>query len=116
VGLPAGIWDIGTFADLSNIGTLFAFMLVSAGVIILRRKQPERPRSFRVPFSPWLPALSIVCCFVLMLGLPLETWVRFVVWLLAGLVIYFLFGRKHSSLAEVGTYSTTEGSPKGERK
>ena len=49
VGLPAGIWDIGTFADLSNIGTLFAFVLVSAGVIILRRKQPERPRSFRVP-------------------------------------------------------------------
>jgi APA family basic amino acid/polyamine antiporter len=100
VGLPAGIWDIGTFADLSNIGTLFAFMLVSAGVIILRRKQPQRPRSFRVPFAPWLPALSIVCCFVLMLGLPLETWVRFVVWLLAGLVIYFLFGRKHSTLAK----------------
>lgn len=100
VGLPAGIWDIGTFADLSNIGTLFAFVLVSAGVIILRRKQPERPRSFRVPFSPWLPGLSIGCCFVLMLGLPLETWVRFVVWLLLGLVIYFLFGRKHSTLAE----------------
>ena len=99
VGIPAGIWDIGTFADLSNIGTLFAFVLVSAGVIILRRKQPERPRSFRVPLVPWLPALSILCCFVLMLGLPLETWVRFVVWLLAGLVIYFLFGRKHSTLA-----------------
>jgi APA family basic amino acid/polyamine antiporter len=68
-------------------------------VIILRRTQPERPRSFRVPLSPWLPGLSIVCCFVLMLGLPLETWVRFVVWLLVGLVIYSLFGRKHSTLA-----------------
>ncbi len=100
VGLPAGIWDIGTFADLSNIGTLFAFVLVSAGVIILRRRQPDRPRSFRVPLSPWLPALSIVCCFLLMLSLPLETWLRFVVWLVIGLGIYFLFGRKHSTLAE----------------
>ena len=98
VGLPAGIWDIGTFADLSNIGTLFAFVLVSAGVIILRRRQPERPRGFRVPFSPWLPGLSIFCCLVLMLGLPLETWLRFVVWLLIGLGIYFAFGRRHSTL------------------
>jgi len=111
VGLPAGIWDIGTFADLSNIGTLFAFVLVSAGVIILRRKQPERPRSFRVPLSPWLPGLSILCCFVLMLGLPLETWVRFVVWLLAGLVIYFLFGRKNSSLANCRAGSDSSPTP-----
>jgi len=99
VGIPAGIWDIGTFADLSNIGTLFAFMLVSAGVIILRRRQPERPRAFRAPLVPWLPGLSIACCLVLMLSLPLETWLRFVVWLLIGLVIYVLFGRKHSALA-----------------
>jgi APA family basic amino acid/polyamine antiporter len=99
VGLPAGVWDIGTFADLSNIGTLFAFVLVSAGVIVLRRRQPDRPRSFKVPLAPWLPALSIACCLVLMLSLPLETWVRFVVWLLIGLPIYFLFGRKHSALA-----------------
>jgi len=99
VGIPAGIWDIGTFADLSNIGTLFAFVLVSAGVIILRRRQPERPRGFKVPLAPWLPALSILCCLVLMLSLPLETWLRFVVWLVVGLVIYFLFGRKHSTLA-----------------
>ncbi len=98
VGIPAGVWDIGTFADLSNIGTLFAFVLVSAGVIVLRRRQPDRPRSFKVPLAPWLPALSIACCLVLMLSLPLETWVRFVVWLLIGLVIYFLFGRKHSTL------------------
>ncbi|MCL6543947.1 MAG: amino acid permease [Bryobacteraceae bacterium] len=99
VGLPAGIWDIGTFADLSNIGTLFAFMLVSAGVIVLRRTQPERPRGFRVPLSPWLPGLSIACCLVLMLGLPLETWLRFFVWLLIGLAIYFSFSRRHSKLA-----------------
>ncbi len=99
VGIPAGIWDIGTFADLSNIGTLFAFALVSAGVIVLRRRQPERPRSFRVPLVPLLPALSVGCCLVLMFGLPLETWLRFFGWLAVGLVIYFAFGRKNSSLA-----------------
>jgi APA family basic amino acid/polyamine antiporter len=97
VGVPAGIWDIGTFADLSNIGTLFAFVIVSAGVLVLRRRQPERPRGFRVPLVPLLPSLSIVCCFILMLGLPLETWIRFLVWLLIGLAIYFAFGRARAA-------------------
>ncbi len=94
VGIPAGIWDIGTFAELSNIGTLFAFILVSAGVIVLRKKQPERKRGFRVPFVPLFPMISIICCFVLMLSLPLETWVRFFVWLVIGLFIYFGYSRK----------------------
>ena len=98
VGIPAGIWDIGTFADLSNIGTLFAFIVVSAGVLVLRKTQPERKRGFRVPWSPLLPSLSIIFCLVLMLALPLETWLRFFVWLAIGLVIYFLFGRRHSIL------------------
>ena len=96
VGIPAGVWDLGTFADLSNIGTLFAFALVSLGVLILRRRQPERPRAFRVPFVPFIPMLSIACCLLLMLGLPLETWVRFFVWLIIGLAIYYTFGRRHS--------------------
>ena len=61
VGIPAGIWDIDTFAELSNIGTLFAFIVVSAGVIILRKQQPDRKRSFRCPWVPWLPGFSIVC-------------------------------------------------------
>jgi APA family basic amino acid/polyamine antiporter len=99
VGIPAGIWDIGTFADLSNIGTLFAFIVVSAGVIALRRSQPERKRGFRVPLVPLLPALSIGCCLLLMLGLPLETWIRFFVWLIVGLCIYFTFGRKAARIA-----------------
>jgi len=99
VGLPAGIWDIGTFADLSNIGTLFAFIVVSAAVIVLRRTQPDRPRGFRIPGAPWLPGLSIASCLVLMLSLPLQTWLRFAVWLAIGLAIYHLFGRKHSQLA-----------------
>jgi APA family basic amino acid/polyamine antiporter len=99
VGIPAGIWDIGTFADLSNIGTLFAFIVVSAGVIALRRSQPERPRGFRVPLVPLVPALSIIFCLLLMLGLPLETWIRFFVWLIIGLTIYFTFGRRASRLS-----------------
>ena len=98
VGIPAGLWDIDTFADLSNIGTLFAFVIVSAGVIILRRTQPDRVRSFRVPWSPVTPIISIVCCFGLMLGLPLETWMRFVGWLGIGLIIYGLYSRKRSPL------------------
>jgi len=98
VGIPAGIGDIGSFADLSNIGTLFAFVVVSVGVIVLRRAQPERPRSFRVPFAPTMPLISVVCCFALMLGLPLETWIRFVLWLLIGLGIYFGYSRRRSLL------------------
>ncbi|MGI8988954.1 MAG: amino acid permease [Bryobacteraceae bacterium] len=98
VGIPAGIWDIGTFADLSNIGTLFAFIVVSAGVLVLRKQQPERPRSFRVPGCPWFPLLSIGMCLVLMMALPLETWIRFFVWLAIGLAIYATFGRKNSAL------------------
>jgi APA family basic amino acid/polyamine antiporter len=101
VGIPAGFGDIGSFADLSNIGTLFAFIVVSIGVVILRRSDPARPRSFHVPFSPITPILSVVSCFGLMLGLPLETWIRFVVWLAIGLVVYFAYGR-HRSLLRPG--------------
>jgi APA family basic amino acid/polyamine antiporter len=96
VGVPAGLWDIDTFAELSNIGTLFAFVVVSAGVIVLRKKQPERPRSFRVPFVPVVPILSIVCCVILMMGLPLLTWIRFFVWLAIGMVVYFTYSRHHT--------------------
>lgn len=91
VGLPAMVWDIGTFADLSNIGTLFAFLVVSAAVIVLRKTQPDRKRGFRVPLVPLLPIISMISCLVLMLSLPLETWLLFFVWLAAGLLIYFLY-------------------------
>jgi len=100
VGIPAGIWDIDTFAELSNIGTLFAFVLVSVGVIVLRRRQPNRPRSFRVPLVPLFPMISIVCCVILMMGLPLITWLRFFVWLAIGLVVFFAFSRRHSTLRD----------------
>ena len=101
VGLPAGLLDIGTFADLSNIGTLFAFVLVSAGVLILRYKDPGRRRAFRCPGGPVLPVLSILFCTVLMAGLPIMTWLRFFAWLAVGLVIYFFFGRRHSEFASL---------------
>lgn len=98
VGVPAGLWDIDTFAELSNIGTLFAFIVVSAGVLVLRKKQPERPRTFRVPLVPLVPLLSIACCLILMMGLPLVTWLRFFAWLAVGLIVYFAFGSKRSTL------------------
>ena len=104
VGLPAGLWDIDTFAELSNIGTLFAFIVVSAGVIVLRIKQPDRVRHFKTPLVPLVPLLSIGCCLLLMMGLPVLTWIRFVVWLIIGLVIYYFFGRKHSTLAVATPY------------
>jgi APA family basic amino acid/polyamine antiporter len=99
VGLPAGVWDVGTFADLSNIGTLFAFAVVSAGVIVARRRDPLRRRGFRVPLVPLLPGLSIASCLLLMLGLPLKTWLLFFAWLVVGLLLYFSFGRKNVNAA-----------------
>jgi APA family basic amino acid/polyamine antiporter len=98
VGIPAGLFDIGTLVNLSNIGTLFAFVLVSIAVLVLRKKQPDRKRGFRVPFSPWLPLLSLACCFVLMASLTVENWIRFFVWLAIGLFIYFRYSRKNSQL------------------
>jgi APA family basic amino acid/polyamine antiporter len=99
VGIPAGIVDIGDAADLSNIGTLFAFVLVSLGVIFLRRKQPDRPRGFKVPLVPLFPIISVVLCGGLMTGLTVITWIRFFVWLALGLVIYILYSRHHSEFA-----------------
>lgn len=96
VAIPAGLFDVGTFAEMSNIGTLFAFVLVSIGVIVLRVKQPERARGFRVPFGPIIPILSIVFCILLMAGLPAKTWIRFFAWLIIGLVVYIFYSRKRS--------------------
>jgi basic amino acid/polyamine antiporter, APA family len=102
VGIPAGILDIGTLADLSNIGTLFAFVLVSAGVIILRYREPQRRRGFTAPLGISAPVLSLIFCLLLMAGLPILTWIRFFLWLVIGLVIYVSWSRHHSTLAANG--------------
>jgi APA family basic amino acid/polyamine antiporter len=96
VAIPSGLFDVGTLAEMSNIGTLFAFVLVSIGVMVLRAREPERQRGFRVPFGPVIPALSIVFCVLLMAGLPARTWVRFFVWLAIGLCVYAGYSRKRS--------------------
>jgi APA family basic amino acid/polyamine antiporter len=100
VGIPAGLLDIGTLADLSNIGTLFAFALVACGVLILRYREPERPRAFRAPGGLLAPIMTILTCLLLMAGLPIMNWIRFFLWLAIGLVIYFSYSRKRSTLEQ----------------
>ena len=94
----AAFVPLSEIVKLVNIGTLFAFLLVNIGVIILRRTKPDMERPFRVPLSPVLPALGALLCIYLMTDLPLDTWIRFVVWLAVGMVIYALYGYRHSRL------------------
>jgi APA family basic amino acid/polyamine antiporter len=98
VGITSMFTSIDEMVDLTNIGTLFAFILVCLGIMILRKKDPGRERGFRTPFVPLVPLLGIFSCMYLMMGLPWITWVRFGGWLLIGLVIYLLYGRKKSRL------------------
>jgi APA family basic amino acid/polyamine antiporter len=90
--------NINEVVELTNIGTLFAFALVSAGILVLRYTDPHRKRPFRTPLVPLVPILSIVSCVMLMIQLPARTWWRFGIWLAAGLVIYFLYGYRKSKL------------------
>lgn len=105
VAVVAGLTPVGVLEEMVNIGTLSAFVLVSVGVIMLRRTRPDLPRGFRVPWNPVLPALSAAVCTYLMLNLTVETWLRFLVWLAIGFVIYFAYSRSHSRLGkDAGTY------------
>jgi len=99
VSLVAALVPLRDLVHLVNIGTLFAFVLVSASVIVMRRTAPDYPRAFRCPWVPWLPLAAIAACFYLMASLPLATWLRFFVWLGVGLVIYVLYGQRHSRVA-----------------
>jgi len=96
VAVIAGYTPIGKLEEMVNIGTLTAFLLVSLAIPVLRRTRPDLDRPFRVPLSPVLPILAALICFYLMLNLSVETWLRFVVWMVLGFVIYFLYGHRHS--------------------
>jgi basic amino acid/polyamine antiporter, APA family len=96
----SAVANIDEIIQLTNIGTLFAFALVCIGILVLRYREPDRPRKFRVPFVPLVPLLGIAMCIALMVKLPLLTWERFGLWLLAGMVIYFVYGRHRSRLAK----------------
>src|SRR3954452_1562066 len=98
IALLAALVPLGAIVELVNIGTLFAFVLVNIGVIILRRTRPDMPRPYRVPFSPVFPLLGVAFAVSLRSALPLATWIRFVIWLAVGLAIYGLYGYKHSRL------------------
>ena len=98
VGIPAGLLDIGTLADLSNIGTLFAFTLVALGVLVLRVRQPGRVRHFPAPGGVLVPLAAIATCVLLMMGLSITNWLCFFAWLLIGLGIYFGYSRRRSTL------------------
>jgi APA family basic amino acid/polyamine antiporter len=98
VGVTSMFTSIDEMVDLTNIGTLFAFILVCAGVLILRRREPQRLRAFKTPFVPAIPILGILACMYLMHGLPAITWLRFAAWLIIGATIYFLYGYRHSRL------------------
>ena len=99
VALAGGLLPLRVLAELVNIGTLLAFVIVCSAVLIMRRTNPQAERPFRAPFVPLVPILGILTCLVLMFSLPAENWLRLIVWLAIGFVIYFGYGRKHSALA-----------------
>jgi APA family basic amino acid/polyamine antiporter len=109
VALIAGFFSVTELTEMVNIGTLFAFVVVSIGVVILRRTRPELPRAFRTPWVPFVPVLSVLACLWLMLNLSVETWLRFGIWMVIGVVVYFAYGRRNSRLRRAGEQG--EGSP-----
>jgi len=98
VALATGLLPLQLLGQLVNIGTLLAFVLVSGGVWILRKRRPDLERPFRTPLVPFVPIMGILTCTGLMLTLPADTWIRLVVWLLIGFAIYFGYSRRHSVL------------------
>ncbi|GAA1895061.1 amino acid permease [Streptomyces durmitorensis] len=109
IAILAGFTSLDELAELVNIGTLFAFVVVALSVIILRRTRPDLPRAFRTPLVPLVPILSVAASVWLMLNLPAETWLRFGVWMALGFVVYFVYGRSHSLLGRRGKQETQAG-------
>ncbi|UXA19322.1 APC family permease [Mycobacterium sp. SMC-4] len=106
VAVTATVFPIGNLEEMVNIGTLFAFVMVSAGVIVLRRTRPDLKRGFRAPWVPLLPILAIIACVWLMLNLTGLTWIRFGIWMALGVAVYFLYGRRHSLLGKRAAATT----------
>jgi APA family basic amino acid/polyamine antiporter len=98
VGLFAAFVPARVVGEMTSIGTLFAFVLVCAGIMVIRKKMPDAPRSFKTPFVPLVPILGILTCFGMMASLPGDTWLRLIIWMVIGVVIYFIYGAKKSKL------------------
>ena len=120
VAAMAGFIPLSILAEMTSIGTLFAFVIVCGAVLVMRRTNPNANRPFRAPFVPLIPILGILTCLLLMFSLPAENWYRLIIWLIVGLIIYFLYGRRHSVMAqqrhtahELSTHGLT-GAPVGD--
>jgi APA family basic amino acid/polyamine antiporter len=119
VASMAGFLPLTLLAEMTNIGTLFAFVIVCGAVLIMRRTNPDAHRPFRAPLVPLVPILGILTCLLLMFSLPVENWWRLIIWLAIGLLIYFTYGRKHSVMSrhtyhEVATHGLAGGQPVGD--
>jgi APA family basic amino acid/polyamine antiporter len=99
VAAMAGLIPLSILAEMTSIGTLFAFVIVCGAVIVMRRTNPNAKRPFRAPLVPLVPILGILTCLLLMFSLPAENWYRLIIWLIVGLIIYFLYGRRHSVMS-----------------
>ncbi|WP_352423079.1 amino acid permease C-terminal domain-containing protein [Proteiniphilum sp.] len=95
-GIMSGLFPIELLGHMVSIGTLLAFIIVCIGIIILRKREPDAPRAFKTPWVPFVPILGAICCLALMASLPIDAWIRLIGWMTIGMVIYFLYGRRHS--------------------
>jgi APA family basic amino acid/polyamine antiporter len=109
VAIVAGLTPINVLGEMTSIGTLFAFVIVCAAVLILRSRRPDARRPFRVPFGPVFPVLGVLSCLYLMVNLTVMTWVRFLVWLDLGMIIYWFYGRTHSPLVDAAESRARSG-------
>ena len=98
VAFVSGFVPLGTIAEMANMGTLFAFVLVSGGILVLRKTQPDRIAPFRTPFVPFTPIIAILFCVGLMISLPLLTWTSFFIWMGIGMIVYFMYSHKNAGL------------------
>ncbi|MGH9524841.1 MAG: amino acid permease [Terriglobales bacterium] len=113
VAFIGSLVPIGDLGQMVSIGTLMAFVIVCAGIWMMRRKRPDAPRPFRTPWVPFVPIMGIIIALLLMLALNFATWIRLVVWLIIGMVVYFSYGQKHSKV-QLGTSAPVEGPPEGD--